>query len=229
MARQCPVLAATGLRRLRGWPLARDASSLFRIREQANFAFTSFSFIPSIYGCMSTVVPIRTPKRRRVPSHPVVLAGCACVGGAMLTLILPTFQASINDTRPSPEVLAPRSAQPVRGERWRVDMPVCVGPVRSTCVVDGDTVWLAGEKMRLSSFNAPETEGACRTERDLAGRAQSRLSTLLSAGPFRVQRHGTDRYGRTLARIWVGRIDIGRIMVADGLAHHWRGHRQGWC
>jgi endonuclease YncB( thermonuclease family) len=35
-------------------------------------------------------------------------------------------------------------------------MPVCRGAVRRNCVIDGDTVWVDGEKIRLSGIDAPE-------------------------------------------------------------------------
>ena len=32
----------------------------------------------------------------------------------------------------------------------------CHGGMRVTCVVDGDTLWLAGDKIRLADINTPE-------------------------------------------------------------------------
>ena len=37
---------------------------------------------------------------------------------------------------------------------------LCAEGPRSTCVVDGDTFWLNGEKVRMADINAPETHGA---------------------------------------------------------------------
>lgn len=34
----------------------------------------------------------------------------------------------------------------------------CTGNVRHSCVVDGDTLWIEGEKIRLADIDAPETE-----------------------------------------------------------------------
>ena len=50
-------------------------------------------------------------------------------------------------------------------------MDFCVGSHRVTCVVDGDTVWIEREKIRLSGIDAPEVRGKCLFERDLAVRA----------------------------------------------------------
>ncbi|MFM7348430.1 MAG: thermonuclease family protein [Erythrobacter sp.] len=97
------------------------------------------------------------------------------------------------------------------------------GP-RHTCVVDGDTVWIAGEKIRLLDIDAPEMEGRCPAERALAIRSRDRLVTLLRARHVTIARQGKDRYGRTLARIG----DVGEVLIAEGLASRWP-KRRDWC
>lgn len=108
-------------------------------------------------------------------------------------------------------------------------MPICNQGRRINCVVDGDTLWLDAEKIRLDSMNAPEVKGQCDRERDLAARATRRLSELLSASAFSVSRSGIDRYGRTLARVTIESRDVGMILVNEGLAHPWQGLKRGWC
>lgn len=62
---------------------------------------------------------------------------------------------------------------------------LCADAPRNTCVVDGDTFWLAGEKIRIADINAPETQGAaCPAERAQGEAAKRRLLILLNAGPF---------------------------------------------
>lgn len=102
----------------------------------------------------------------------------------------------------------------------------CAAPPapRVTCVVDGDTVWIAREKIRLVDIDAPEMDGRCRAERELAIRARDRLVELLRARRVTIDRRGQDRYGRTLARLG----DVGEQLVAEGLARRW-GDRRGWC
>jgi endonuclease YncB( thermonuclease family) len=103
---------------------------------------------------------------------------------------------------------------------------VCAPPPaqRVTCVVDGDTVWIRREKIRIADIDAPEMNGTCRAERVLARRSRDRLVELLSEGPVRIERQGADRYGRTLARLG----NVGDRLVAEGLARRW-GDRRGWC
>ncbi len=108
-------------------------------------------------------------------------------------------------------------------------MPLCGSGKRISCVVDGDTFWVSGEKVRLEGIDAPEIKGACTYERDLARRATNRLSDILSRQQFTLRRSGTDRYGRTLARADTPHGEVGDILVNEGLARPWRGRREQWC
>jgi endonuclease YncB( thermonuclease family) len=95
---------------------------------------------------------------------------------------------------------------------------------RHHCVVDGDTIWWEGEKIRIAEIDTPEMNGRCLAERVLARRAQARLVVLLNAQPVRFERVGTDRYGRTLARFG----SISETLIREGLAQRWP-NRKGWC
>ncbi|HWK40789.1 MAG TPA: thermonuclease family protein [Croceibacterium sp.] len=95
-------------------------------------------------------------------------------------------------------------------------------------MVDGDTFWINGEKVRIETIDAPEINGQCPYERQLAAQARDRLAVLLGAG-FQMQRNGADRYGRTLARITVQGRDAGAILISEGLARPWEGRRRPWC
>ncbi len=109
------------------------------------------------------------------------------------------------------------------------NMPICAGAKRVNCVVDGDTIWLDGEKIRLESFNTPEVNGQCDRERQLARQATLRLSQILSSQPFTVARSGYDRYGRRLALISTGSGNVGDMLIRERLAHEWRGRKETWC
>lgn len=108
-------------------------------------------------------------------------------------------------------------------------MGFCYGGLRINCVVDGDTIWVSGEKIRMQSIDAPEIDGKCAYEKDLAQRAKHRLNEILSAEPFSVARSGKDRYGRTLATIYNSSGEVGAAMVREGLARPWTGRRRPWC
>lgn len=64
-----------------------------------------------------------------------------------------------------------------------------------TRVLDGDTVEIGSERIRLKGINAPET-GECGAQS-----AHDRLAELLAAG-VRVDRRGTGDHGRTLAYLY---------------------------
>lgn len=101
---------------------------------------------------------------------------------------------------------------------------------RITCVVDGDTLWYQGTKIRLVGIDAPEVSGKCRRERQLASQATENLTILLNTGLRRIAYDGEDRYGRALARFWVTDGEVGLAMIAAGLADPYgAGGRPPWC
>ncbi|MFM5923279.1 MAG: thermonuclease family protein [Novosphingobium sp.] len=109
---------------------------------------------------------------------------------------------------------------------------LCAEGPRTTCVVDGDTFWLRGEKVRIADINAPETHQAgCPAEQELGERATLRLIALLNAGPFTLEVDGraTDRYGRSLRVAKRAGRSLGAQLVSEGLAEPWRGRRSDWC
>ena len=109
---------------------------------------------------------------------------------------------------------------------------LCAEGPRTTCVVDGDTFWLQGDKVRIADINAPETHSAgCPAEQALGDRATRRLISLLNVGPFSVDTEGraTDRYGRLLRVVRRGGRSLGAQLVNEGLAEPWRGRRSDWC
>ena len=101
-----------------------------------------------------------------------------------------------------------------------------------TCVVDGDTIWLAGENIRLEGFDTPEPQtNICGGEREkaLAALASARLMELLNTNAWTVQGSGTDRYGRTLATIRIGDRDVGEFLIEERLARRWPDGEEWWC
>lgn len=109
-------------------------------------------------------------------------------------------------------------------------------------IIDGDTVDIDGERIRILNIDAPETRRSrCENELVLGLRAKERLAGLLRAGPVTIDRcessgRCTDRYGRTLARLRTGAGDVGAVLVREGLAAPWRPGREAaeqrvaaWC
>jgi micrococcal nuclease len=108
----------------------------------------------------------------------------------------------------------------------------CGSGKRVTCVVDGDTFWLNGEKIRVQGYDTPETTtNICGGNREvrLGHKASDRLTQLLNSGGVSLQRNGKDRYGRTLADVSVDGVDVGDTLIAEGLARSWPDGREFWC
>lgn len=112
-------------------------------------------------------------------------------------------------------------------------MALCGQANRVSCVVDGDTIWLRGEKIRVADIDTPEvSEPQCPAERALGMRATYRLRDLLNQGPWSVERIGSrdqDGYGRSLRVLTRNGQSIGDMLVAEGLARTWTGRREPWC
>lgn len=85
------------------------------------------------------------------------------------------------------------------------------------------------EAVRLFNIDAPELEGRCGFESDLAQRAKVRLAEILAGQRVVIHCQGADRYGRTLAAVSVNGIDVGDHLVSEGLAKTWGGRREPWC
>lgn len=108
-------------------------------------------------------------------------------------------------------------------------LAICAPGPRDNCVVDGDTFWVQGVKVRIADIDAPEINGHCGYERRLAIKSRDRLLALLNAGPFQLRTQGKDRFGRTLALVTRDGVSIGEVLVKEGLARVWKGRREPWC
>ncbi|WP_292896231.1 MULTISPECIES: thermonuclease family protein [unclassified Nitratireductor] len=111
--------------------------------------------------------------------------------------------------------------------------PICGSGKRVNCIVDGDTLYVNGEKIRVTGFNTPELfSPECAYEKKLARRAQRRFQQLVNSGPFDLRRtsmRDEDVYGRKLRSLYRDGKPIGDQLIAEGLAHRWRGFRESWC
>ncbi len=100
------------------------------------------------------------------------------------------------------------------------------------CVVDGDTLYLKGVKIRIADIDAPEThEPKCADEKSLGDRATQRLIQLVNSGEVTLAPidRDEDSYGRKLRIVRVDGESVGDTLVDDGLARWYRGGRRPWC
>lgn len=107
------------------------------------------------------------------------------------------------------------------------------GRVRTNCVVDGDTFWYQGVKIRVADVDAPEIgKPRCVREHQLGLLATDNLVEFLNGGEFELLRPAglrQDRYGRELYVLMRGGRSFGDDLVRVGLAHTWIGYKQSWC
>jgi endonuclease YncB( thermonuclease family) len=151
---------------------------------------------------------------------------------AIVALPLAAFTAVLLWDGTPAAVALPQAAPGV--DREQAGFPLCRGPARTSCVIDGDTLWYRGEKIRIADINAPETsDPQCAREAALGRKATLRLQALLNRGPFSLAPNpdgrATDVYGRSLYVITRNGDSIGAALVGEGLAENWRGYRGSWC
>ena len=92
--------------------------------------------------------------------------------------------------------------------------------------VDGDTLRMGPDRIRLHGIDAPESAQTCA---DASGReyacgraAADALAELIGDRTVRCAVRDTDRYGRAVAVCRLGDLDIGAWMVANGHALAYR-------
>jgi micrococcal nuclease len=88
-------------------------------------------------------------------------------------------------------------------------------------VSDGDTITVLDEtnqqvKIRLEGIDCPELH------QDFGFRAKQFTSALCFGKTVRIEKRGTDRYRRTLAYVYVGKLCINKELVRNGLAWRYR-------
>ena len=96
------------------------------------------------------------------------------------------------------------------------------GPARA---VDGDTLEVAGKRVRLFGVDAPESDQTC--QKDGASwtcgqAATEQLSNLVEGRQVECSGAGVDQYGRLLAVCSVGPEQLNKVMVEQGWAVAYR-------
>ena len=129
-----------------------------------------------------------------------------------------TFRQSALVLLPLLLIVSEASAQPITG--------------RAT-VVDGDTIELAGHRIRFHGVDAPESRQTCKDARGADYRcgqlAALALDDYLAASrPTRCEPSGFDRYGRTIATCYrASGEDVAGWLVSSGHALDWPQYSRG--
>ena len=89
--------------------------------------------------------------------------------------------------------------------------------------VDGDSLTIGEEHVRLYAIDAPEVGQPCTSGGDCGAKAKEFLGTLINGRTVECSRKGDDDlYGRMIAQCTADGIDIGREMVRSGHAMAYR-------
>jgi endonuclease YncB( thermonuclease family) len=93
-------------------------------------------------------------------------------------------------------------------------------------VVDGDTLEIAGTKIRLEGIDAPEKSQKCldaaKVSYDCGRRATSALVDRIGGEPVTCRISSIDRYGRSIGTCTQNRVDLNQWMVREGWAVAYR-------
>ena len=95
---------------------------------------------------------------------------------------------------------------------------------------DGDTcTTTTGERVRLACIDAPELSGK-RAEPVPAKAARDHLRGLVVGKKIGIRRITEDRYGRTVAELFLGQTNVQQEMVASGHAeiYWWYAYQCPW-
>ena len=88
-------------------------------------------------------------------------------------------------------------------------------------VTDGDTIVVLTEdkkqvKIRLEGIDCPESN------QDFGNKAKQAVSDLCFGKEVTIIKSGEDRYGRTLAFVFVGDVNVNKELLRQGLAWHYK-------
>jgi len=113
-------------------------------------------------------------------------------------------------------------------------------PIMLVRVVDGDTIRVdlacdveavcKNQAVRIRGVDTPELRGKCAFEKAAAKRAKDRLAELLADEGITLTNIDKDKYGRLLAHVSAGGVDVAQILINEGLGRAYNGgKRQAWC
>ena len=92
-------------------------------------------------------------------------------------------------------------------------------------IVDGDTIYLNGEKIRFEGIDSPELNQICEenTKKVYCGvKARNLLIDTIGDNKVHCVKKGKDKYRRTLAECFVKNLSLSRYLVRNGYAFAYR-------
>ena len=92
-------------------------------------------------------------------------------------------------------------------------------------VIDGDTIYLNGEKIRFSGIDTPEIKQTCTKNNEIIKcgiLARELLIKIIANNKINCIREGKDQYKRTLAECFVNDLSLSSYLVKNGYAFAYR-------
>ena len=149
---------------------------------------------------------------------PLLLGACVTVAIALAPVVLSRVGDQPSLVRETQAPVAPISVDE--------QLPSgAVSMVGIASVIDGDTLDLHGQRIRLWGIDAPESRAVCTAPSGqwrCGAYAASALDQAIAGRTVTCDPLDTDRYGRVLARCSVGGADINASLVSSGLAFAYR-------
>ena len=164
------------------------------------------------------VRPIETkkkPPRSREFEMWIGVAGIALFGAAIAaaTMGFSVITASDKDDAP----IAPSTA-----------FGSCEG--NPNCVVDGDTIRLAGQTVQIAGIATPDIHvPQCSAEGELGARAVQKLTALLNGGKVTLGATARDADGVMRTTVLVNGHDVAAAMIDAGVAQERGSIEPEWC
>ena len=100
------------------------------------------------------------------------------------------------------------------------------GLVGRVSVIDGDTLEMHGNRIRLHGIDAPESGQSCMAEKNKPYRcgqlSANRMASYVSGKTVYCEIKDKDRYGRLVAACSVDDVDVNELLVSEGWALAYR-------
>lgn len=98
-------------------------------------------------------------------------------------------------------------------------------------VIDGDTLEIRGQRIRLWGIDTPESTQLCRADDSrlyrCGAKAANELDAFIAGRPVSCASLSQDQYGRTVASCSVNGADLSEWLVRSGLALDWPQYSKG--
>lgn len=162
--------------------------------------------------------PVQTALEPPTPQQEVLtgIAGMVLFAIALAVLIIGISVATIFHVDPRAAARAAQFGQ-------------CYDAEGSNCVLDGDTIYVQGQKTDIAGLTAPRIQGAkCDDERSRGIDAAVRLASLLNGGKVSIGPSVREPDGQLRQKVEVGGNDVAPAMIGAGMARDY-GNSDGWC